>query len=132
MTTQPEALRLAADLKLIGAESSLTRHQAAHELLRLHQHELANEKWHDKTSWVRTTKATTEELGMHRADAIKQRYDRLQALNQELANELKKLAADAESNIRSEYEGTTELSKKLKSLAPARAAIAKATGEVHG
>lgn len=110
MTTQPEALRLAADLKLMGAESSLTRHQAAHELLRLH---------------AKTVEAD---------QVIEQRHamiSDLHALTQELANELKRLAADAESNIRSEYEGTKELTKKLKSLAPARAAIAKAGG-VHG
>jgi DNA repair exonuclease SbcCD ATPase subunit len=63
---------------------------------------------------------------------IEQRHamiSNLHALNQELANELKRLVADAESNIRSEYEGTKELSRRLKSLAPARAAIAKATGD---
>ena len=50
--------------------------KAAAELRRLHQHELALKEWLDKTEWVQETHEAYE-LGMHRADALKRRIDRL-------------------------------------------------------
>jgi hypothetical protein len=53
-------------------------------------------QWVAKTDWVQET-AKPGELGMHRADAMKQRIDNLQALNTELLNALKDLFADYKS-----------------------------------
>jgi CRISPR/Cas system-associated endoribonuclease Cas2 len=96
----PEALRL-ADLMEVTADmleipykpnSRNTDRKAAAELRRLHQHELSNELWHKKTEWVQNS-YTTAELGIHRADVIKQRIDRLHSLNQELVDVLKYIEA---------------------------------------
>lgn len=106
MNTQPEALRLADALE----GWSVTESAAADELRRLHQQEMANAIWLEKTNWVRTADIPTEELGMHRADVIKQRFDRLHALNQELLEALLALL----------------LNYSTSNKAKARAAIAKA------
>ena len=82
---QPEALRLADDLQSGHFEMAMF---AAEELRRLHQHELANQVWHEKTEWVQQT-AQPSELGMHRADVLRQRIDRLHAVNEELLGALK-------------------------------------------
>ena len=87
MTTQPKALRLADLLDLAPYSSPLTN-DAAEELRRLHQHELANQTWYEKTEWVQQT-AQPNELGMHRADVLRQRIDCLHAVNEELLEALK-------------------------------------------
>ena len=89
MTEQPEALRLADELNASNSNGKMCD-EAADELRRLHQHELANELWHKKTEWVQNS-YTTAELGLHRADVIKQRIDRLHSLNQELVEALEGL-----------------------------------------
>lgn len=76
---QPDALRLADAIDPFVRQSApdhLTSKVAADELRRLHQHELALKEWLDKTEWVQETHEAYE-LGMHRADALKRRIDRL-------------------------------------------------------
>jgi len=77
MSDKPEALRLA---DLIERFRSPDCGYAADELRRLHQHELALIEWLEKTHWVQVG-AQPGELGRHRADVIKQRFDRLHAAN---------------------------------------------------
>ena len=77
VTKQPKALRLADALETL---SPLERDAAA-ELRRLHQHELSNEVWHTKTEWVQET-MQPRELGMHRADALRERIEKLHAQRQ--------------------------------------------------
>jgi hypothetical protein len=77
-TTQPKALVLADQIDAIendGADPDLV-YEAAAELRRLHQQELALKEWLDKTEWVQET-SEAHELGMHRADVLAQRIDRL-------------------------------------------------------
>jgi hypothetical protein len=78
MSKQPEALRLANYFDYHGFFDS--DKSAAAELRRLHQHELALIEWLEKTHWVQVG-AQPGELGRHRADVIKQRFDRLHAAN---------------------------------------------------
>ena len=87
MSEQPEAMRLADLLNADAYWSPMLGEQAADELRRLHQHELAHIKWLEKTEWVQDT-AHYSELGEHRADVIKQRFDRLHEVNQELLEAL--------------------------------------------
>lgn len=54
---------------------------------RLRQFETAYKEWMDKTDWM--DPAHPRELGMHRADAIKQRFDALRADNEALACNLR-------------------------------------------
>jgi len=91
---QPKALQLAAMAHLgyrVGwqreAAAELRRLHAENE--RLHRHELAAEQWIDKTDWVQKT-SQPEEIGMHRADVLKQRIERLHAENAELLEALKR------------------------------------------
>lgn len=86
--------------------------RAAKELRRLHQFELALQQWLDLTEWVGYD-VQPHELGRHRAEVIKQRVDRLQAINAEFLAALK-VAEDSVGD--------------LKSLEIVRAAIAKAEG----
>ena len=86
---------------------------SAAELRRLHQHELANNEWSEKTEWVQNT-AQPHELGMHRADVLKQRIERLEAVNAQLLEALEGLMYW--DNSKPEYDN-------------ARAAIAAAKGE---
>lgn len=101
MNTQPEsrsdveALRLAD--WLLDNVQHINHAEAAAELRRLHQHEVAHTEWLDKTEWVQDT-AHYSELGMHRADVIKQRFDRLRALNKELLEALKHAASCVQDN----------------------------------
>ena len=44
--------------------------------------------WHDKTDWVQET-AQPLELGMHRADVLKQRIERLRAIEEAAKNLVK-------------------------------------------
>jgi hypothetical protein len=90
MTDKPEALRLAAECDT-GHPLEEDAKQAAAELRRLSSVEraydvlaLAYNEWTEKTQWVQETKQT-HELGMHRADVLKQRIERLQAANLKLA-----------------------------------------------
>lgn len=89
MTTQPEALRLADDCD----EGMVDFENTAAELRRLHLHEVSNSVWLEKTEWVQET-AKPFELGMHRADVLKQRIDRLHEVNQELLEALKVAACE--------------------------------------
>ena len=113
MTDKPEALRLADALM---EPVVLDKHamQAAAELRRLHQHELASEMWHTKTEWVQKT-SQPGELGMHRADVLRQRIEKLQELNSELLEALQDMLDN-----RGDYTATRD---------KARAAIAKAEGK---
>jgi hypothetical protein len=61
--------------------------EAIAELQRLQLHELANQVWMDKTDWAQDT-LQPGELGMHRADGLKQRIENLQASNTELLEAL--------------------------------------------
>lgn len=72
-TQQSNALRLADALT---EKEYPPRRAAAEELRRLHEHEVANNAWGEKTEWVQQT-VQPHELGMHRADVLRQRIDRL-------------------------------------------------------
>jgi hypothetical protein len=54
----------------------------------LHMNKRANEIWEEKTAWVQDT-ALPRELGMHRADVLKDRIDRLKRAKAELLESLK-------------------------------------------
>jgi len=120
MTTPlPKALRL-ADVcdtltKLMLVVPGLDTVEAAAELRRLHQHELALQDWLDKTDWVQES-AQGHELGMHRADVLRKRIEKLKAVNQELLEALQNLEND-DSSI------------PPHAWAIVQAAIAKAEGE---
>jgi hypothetical protein len=99
MTEQPEALRLADALDAgenFYAESSLWYDRklsnavsaAAAELRRLHEYELAYKTWNEKTQWVQDT-LQPGELGLHRADGMKRRIERLHSVNAELLEALR-------------------------------------------
>lgn len=49
----------------------------------LNNYKSAYEEWQDKTEWVQQT-ATYDELGMHRADALRKRIDQLEEMNKQL------------------------------------------------
>lgn len=83
--------------ELLEADPNSKAHhdQAAAELRRLHEvnehlrrFELANNLWHEKTDWVQETVRPLE-LGRHRGDVLKQRIERLHAVNAELLEALK-------------------------------------------
>ena len=80
---QPEALRLADELEAGNCSLRTVMHPAAAELRRLHQTDLSNKEWLEKTEWVQAS-IQPGELGRHRADTIKQRFDRLLAENKQL------------------------------------------------
>jgi hypothetical protein len=84
----PTALRLADSL---AAGFSDCGPEAAAELRRLHQFERGYNEWTEKTQWVQETKQTYE-LGMHRADVLKQRIEKLETVNQELRKALREAA----------------------------------------
>jgi hypothetical protein len=96
-------------------------HEAAAELRRLDQHELANNVWHEKTGWVQNT-AQSHELGMHRADVMRQRIERLDAVNAQLLEALE-FIADRQDLMFAECSDAEEI------IEVARAAIAAAKGE---
>jgi hypothetical protein len=87
MTKQPEALRLADQLEKWWPDERGDLMKAAAELRRLHKHELANNVWNEKTEWVQQT-AQPHELGMHRADVLRQQIDRLHSINAQLLKAL--------------------------------------------
>jgi len=121
-TCTPLALRLADAIDLGWLENvdsdKADIDMIQTELRRLHQHELANEVWHEKTEWVQQT-VQPSELGMHRADVLRQRIDYLHAVNEELLEALKAMLTNWEEHP---AYGSDAADK-------ARAAIAKATGE---
>lgn len=121
---QPKALRL-ADYLADRNRLDITCDEAAAELRRLHQHEVAHSEWLDKTEWVQDT-AHYSELGEHRADVIKKRFDRLHALNQELLEALE-LALFAHGKMLLS-DPPQEAWKTYEVESKARAAIAKAQG----
>ena len=90
MTEKTEALRLAdaLDYGVYDAQMARVMDKAAAELRRLHSHEVANEVWQVKTQWVQDT-AKPEELGMHRADVMRQRLERITAQRDALLEALK-------------------------------------------
>jgi len=57
--------------------------EAAAELRRLHQVDVAHGWWLDKTEWVQESSEASD-LGQHRADVMKRRIDRLHAENEAL------------------------------------------------
>lgn len=75
MSKQPKALRL-ADCFERGNYNHEDVTKAAAELRRLHQVELAFNTWLEKTEWVQHT-AEPGELGLHRADVLRQRIEEL-------------------------------------------------------
>ena len=83
---QPEALRLAdrIDLKdYYEFDASLHCQKAAAELRRLHIVEKEFQQWITKTEWVQKS-SQSHDLGIHRADVMKQRLDRLSDENEAL------------------------------------------------
>ena len=91
-TQKPEALRLADACdtltKLMLVVPGLDTIEAAAELRRLHQCELAAKEWLYKTDWVQAT-AQAGELGMHRADVLQKRIETLTEANTALLAALK-------------------------------------------
>jgi hypothetical protein len=116
MIQQTEAQRLADELERRFPKSGKN---AAAELRRLDRHELANNVWHEKTEWVQDT-AQPHELGMHRADVLRQRIDRLERINAQLLEALESVV-EAIVPFRSEH--APDWWKSV------RAAIAAAKGE---
>jgi hypothetical protein len=101
MADQPKALRLAGYWAAKNDQgeylySSLRfREETAAELRRMYSIEraydalaLAYNEWTEKTQWVQETKQAYE-LGMHRADVLKQRIEKLETVNQKLLTLLK-------------------------------------------
>jgi hypothetical protein len=112
MADQPEPLRL-ADFLDDQYDPSHNLEEAADELRRLHQFERGYNEWTEKTQWVQETKQTYE-LGMHRADVLKQRIEKLKAVNQELLAALNNIEVSTHDAM---------------TAALARAAIAKAEAQ---
>lgn len=117
MSTQPEALRMAEMLMMSRHHID---HQAATELRRLHQHELALAQWLEKTEWVQVN-ARPLELGQHRADVIQMRVARLYALNNDLLEALKMAVSALERSDYIQMDGDS-----FDVVDEARAAIARA------
>lgn len=90
--TQAEALRLANALEDGTYLLSVERDATAAEMRRLHIVEQAFQQWITKTEWVQKS-AQSHELGMHRADVIKQRFDQLLTENQQLRADLEAVGA---------------------------------------
>lgn len=66
-----------------GDEVPLYGPEVMDELRRLSQHETALAEWLEKTEWVQKT-SKPGELGMHRADVLRDRISALEAENAEL------------------------------------------------
>ena len=135
MTTQPKTLEL-AQMWESKAESlqkwvdendyvefgyrpeGLRKEQAdqketAAELRRLHLHEVALREWSDKTEWAQKT-CKPQELGMHRADALKQRIDRLESANQELLDALRAYQSAQKMPRYGDYQDFVWLQSKMR------------------
>lgn len=91
-TQQPEALRLADALEDGTYLLSVERDATHAELRRLHIVDQAFQQWINKTEWVQKS-AQSHELGMHRADVMKQRIDQLLDENQQLRADLEAIGA---------------------------------------
>ena len=133
MTTnmQSKALRLADALDAVNTNNAdsllmqMVARSAAAELRRLHRFEVSANEWIKKTEWVQET-ATCKELGYHRADVIKQRFDRLIAQRGELLEALK----DYDDAFTGFDPSSKESRHRMRqAVIKARAAIAKAEGE---
>ena len=61
--------------KLVGGEIGKFIIEQQLAILELEKKELALEEWFEKTDWL---SATTKELGMHRADILRQRIEELE------------------------------------------------------
>ena len=61
--------------KLVGGEVGKFILQQQLAILELEKKELALDEWIEKTDWLN---ATTKELGMHRADILRQRIEELE------------------------------------------------------
>lgn len=59
----------------------------------LSRYKTAYEEWSDKTQWVQDT-SSAKELGMHRADVLKQRIDWLSAENEALKDVIRSLSKE--------------------------------------
>lgn len=77
MNKQPKPLELAN--VPISHRNLLWHKDVTLELRRLHQVQLAWREWQEKTEWVQNT-AEPQELGMHRADVMRQRLEQAKAL----------------------------------------------------
>lgn len=93
-TQLPKALQLAENVVSSWAHGKPPEWavQTAAELRRLHRHELANAEWCEKTNWI-SKGIKVSELGLHRADVLKQRIEHLEA---ELEQARAALAAQGE------------------------------------
>lgn len=103
---------------------------AAAELRRLHQFEVSHAEWSEKTEWVQDT-VQPKELGRHRADVIKQRFDHLDAINAELVAALQgmvNIASDSRGVAGYHRNGEVADWDEFQEWQTACAAIAKATG----
>lgn len=131
MNKQPEALRLANALEKydICASNDVMPDLdiVATELRRLYEHKICNEVWLRKTEWVQETSHPIE-LGIHRADALKQRIDRLHALNQELVEALDWIGARCAKSLIDWPLHSIHREAAHDAGACARAALAKASG----
>jgi NAD(P)H-dependent flavin oxidoreductase YrpB (nitropropane dioxygenase family) len=83
-----EAQRIADDIHSAVPTYKLCQ-EAADELRRLAQVETAWREWLDKTEWVQTS-SNAGELGMHRADVLRQRIENLEAENARMRSELER------------------------------------------
>lgn len=135
MTEKSEALQLADDLEIDYA-GEVVPHKSAAELRRLHaenerlhRHELANNLWHEKTDWLPETAQQPLELGRHRADVLKQRIERLHAVNAELLEALRWIERRCPAQLLLKDLHRIHMEAAHDAGACARAAIAKATGE---
>ena len=92
----------------------------------------AHEVWQRKTEWVQET-AQPHELGMHRADVLRQRIEQLKTQRDELLEALKSAWLWMENQSEAQSKGghaTFDLMMLRYERDMARAAIKKATGEI--
>ena len=75
MTNKTSLLTADYFAKLVGGEVGKFILQQQLAILELEKKELALEGWFEKTDWL---SATTKELGMHRADILRQRIEKLE------------------------------------------------------
>jgi hypothetical protein len=133
---QPEALRLADALEQGKYLLSVERDATAAELRRLHQCEIALRVFMKKTQWVQDVPQSGE-LGMHYADILRVRIEKLERVNTELLEALRLVmvvcagdiakAPDRKLEMDLNY-GDPETRKQAYALLLCRAAIAKAEG----
>ena len=77
----------------------------AGKAVRADMHKAAYDEWQEKTEWVQQT-ATYDELGMHRADVLKQRIAKLEADNEDLKHQINSLELQCynlESDVEDAY-----------------------------